>query len=130
MSQAGKSKSDMGQSKKAELKYDNKIVAFLDILGFKNLVANGNISIILNAMDIISRRLKMIENVPEVPIRRSQFSDSLILSSARTDEGVIHLVHFTSMLISELFLHGIWCRGGGLALGDMLHNGEWHLVRH
>ena len=107
----------------SQFSYEDRVVAFLDILGFKNLISNGSVSIILKAMGIVARRLALIEDVSNSAIRKSQFSDSIILSSQKSDDGIIHLVHFTSLLVSELFLNGIWCRGA-LATGSMLHDGD------
>jgi hypothetical protein len=53
----------------------------------------------------------------------SQFSDSVILSRRNDDDGLIYTVHFVSLLASELFLNGVWCRGA-IASGKMHHNGD------
>lgn len=103
--------------------YENRIVAFVDILGFKDLVVNRKVSIILKAMMIIRKRLNLIDGVAQSPINKSQFSDSIILSCPNDHNGTIHLLHFTSLLASEFFLNGVLCRGA-IASGEMLHNGD------
>jgi hypothetical protein len=108
---------------KAETAYENRVVAFIDILGFKNLVANGKVSTILDALGVIRKRLKLIEDVRQSPLKASQFSDSVILSAPNDDNGLVHTIHFVSLLASELFLKGIWCRGA-IASGNMHHEGN------
>lgn len=74
-------------------------------------------------MEIIRERVELISETKDSPLETSQFSDSLILSAPNNNHGVIHLIHFTSLLVSELFLHGIWCRGA-ITSGKMLHEGS------
>jgi hypothetical protein len=103
--------------------YEDRVVAFIDILGFKELVSKGKVSTILKAMEVIRKRVKLIENVTHSPLKTSQFSDSLILSALNDDDGVVHIIHFVSLLASELFLNGIWCRGA-IASGALHHDGS------
>jgi hypothetical protein len=103
--------------------YEDRAVAFIDILGFKNLVRDGRVSTILNAMEIMKRRIQEIEGVREAQVNISQFSDSLILSAPNNQDGLPYLVHFASLVASELFLNGIWCRGG-ITTGPMYHKGS------
>lgn len=103
--------------------YEDRAVAFIDILGFKNLVRDGRVSTILNAMEIIKRRIREIEGVREVKVDISQFSDCLILSAPNNKSGLPYLVHFASLVASELFLNGIWCRGG-ITTGQIYHKGS------
>ena len=110
----------MGKSSEG---YQHRVVAFVDILGFKSLVAKGKVSTILKAMEIIRERVRLIPDNIDSPLQTSQFSDSLILSAPNDGNGVIHLVHFVSLLTSELFLHGIWCRGA-ITSGKMHHEGS------
>lgn len=74
-------------------------------------------------MSIVQKRLQLIEGVPASPLNTSQFSDSLIVSAPYTDEGIVHAVHFSSLLASELFMNGIWCRGA-IVSGTMHHKGN------
>jgi len=110
----------MGKSSEG---YKDRIVAFVDILGFKNLVVKGKVSTILKSMEIIRERVALIPNTKDSPLETSQFSDSLILSAPNDANGVIHLVHFVSLLAAELFLDGIWCRGA-ITSGRMHHEGS------
>src|SRR5258705_10405392 len=103
--------------------YEKSVVAFLDILGFKELVTKGKLSVVLGAMEIIKKRIKLIDSFRDSPLKSSQFSDSLIISAPDNDDGVIHLVHFTSLLASQLCLSGIWTRGA-LTMGQMHHRGD------
>lgn len=103
--------------------YEDRVVAFIDILGFKNLVREGRVSTILDAMEIIKRRIYEIEGVRKAQVDISQFSDCLILSAPNDQDGLPHLIHFVSLIASELFLNGIWCRGG-ITTGQMYHKGS------
>ena len=103
--------------------YQDRAVAFIDILGFKNLVAQEKVSTILKAMEIIRSKVDLVSGTKGSPIETSQFSDSLILSAPNDGNGIIHLVHFAALLTSELFLHGIWCRGA-ITSGKMRHKGS------
>jgi hypothetical protein len=103
--------------------YEDRIVAFVDILGMKHLVASGKVPVILKAMQIIEQRLKLIDGVPKSPLQVSQFSDSIILSAPNDGNGMVHTVHFASLLASELFLQGVWCRGA-ITSGKMHHRGN------
>jgi hypothetical protein len=84
--------------------YQDRIVAFIDILGFRNLVANGEVATIYNAMEIIKKKIKFFKRVRESPLATSQFSDSVILSAPNDDKGLVYTVHFVSLLASELYL--------------------------
>ena len=103
--------------------YEDRVVVFIDILGFRNLVANAEVSIISQAMAIIKKRIRRIEDIRDSPLVISQFSDSVIVSTPNDDNGLVHTVHWVSLLASELFLKGIWCRGA-VTSGNMYHNGN------
>jgi hypothetical protein len=103
--------------------YEDRVIAFIDILGFRELVAKGKVLTILKAMEIIRKRVKLIENVAHSPLKTSQFSDTLILSAPSDSNGLVHIVHFVSLLASELFLNGIWCRGA-IASGALYDDGN------
>jgi hypothetical protein len=103
--------------------YEDRVVAFIDILGFRHLVARGKVREILKAMDIIRNRLVLIEGVRQASLKTIQFSDSIIFSASNDDDGIVHITHFVSLLASELFLNGIWCRGA-ITLGKMHHQGN------
>ena len=69
--------------------YQDRIVAFIDILGFRNLVANGEVATIYNAMEIIKKKIKFFKRVRDSPLATSQFSDSVILSAPNDDKGLV-----------------------------------------
>ena len=103
--------------------YEDRAVAFLDILGFEKLVNDGRVPTILSAMSIIDRRISEIEDAPRANVVISQFSDCLIFSAPNDRDGMPYLLYFTAILASELFLNGIWCRGG-IATGQLHHRGN------
>jgi hypothetical protein len=104
------------------ISYKSSLVAFIDILGFENLVRQGQVNTILRAMGIIRRRIGQVDGFPKPPSRHAMFSDSVVFSTELTDEGIEALVHNVAYLTAELFHNGILCRGA-IAKGDLYHQG-------
>jgi hypothetical protein len=113
--------------------YENRIVAFIDILGFKELV-NQSISIDstddshkideLNKVLISARRILDIDD-PEKGLYTSrmvtQFSDSMVLSYRVDEESslfniLINILHLVINLLADRIL----CRGG-ISYGKIIH---------
>ncbi len=94
-----------------QIKYETKIVAFLDVLGFKRIVINDDNSILERYYTIIKNQLQNLQNT-EGKIESFIVSDSIILIT-ETD-----ISNFTSLLIliakiqAVLGTQNIWLRGG------------------
>jgi hypothetical protein len=98
------------------------MVAYIDILGFGELVNSNKVGIILRAMKIIQRRLREIDGFPNSPLRHTMFSDTVVFSAELTDEGIVALIHNVAYLTATLFLKGIFCRGA-ITNGQLYHRG-------
>lgn len=117
-----------------EYSYERRIVCFIDILGFSNLVKNTvnngirgqsnlmNVCGALNKLDDF--RLTLSEKMKTKDVRTTQFSDSVVISFPWVEEdnsivaALLWIKHYQVFLIME---HGILLRGG-FAIGDIIHN--------
>jgi len=100
--------------------YQERVIAFIDILGFTELVRKDKVETILQAMRIIQRRLRNLEGIPNCPLQHTMFSDSVVFSAELTDDGILALVHNTAYLAAALFQKGIFCRGA-ITTGNLYH---------
>ncbi len=105
--------------------YEERIVLFLDILGFKGLIKDSIED--AEKFQKIRTLIRVIRNVFNITQRTkeraiTQFSDSLIVSFKITEKGeVAFLLAKTHELIKRLVLHEIVCRGG-IAKGQLIHD--------
>lgn len=109
--------------------YQNRYVAFLDILGFKQIVEQSakNESIlrdlisITTEIEIESEKLNGKEGaLGRVDI--IQFSDSIILSCNQDALSFSKLLHFIDVVTVKLLLYGVLLRGG-VSVGNLYHHG-------
>lgn len=117
--------------------YSNRYVAFLDILGFKNLIGLScgdappisvdEICAILDLPDpakeeqIILGRIGDISNSDH---QSTAFSDSILVTTDATEQGLIHILHHVAKIGFYLAKLGVLYRGGitrGLAYHDEQH---------
>ena len=111
------------KEKKSTTKYEERIVAFVDILGFSSMVSKSEINSdeyerIKHALDTIQLVKKRADNVVA---KVTTFSDSIVLSYPITGRDplfyiLIDLVH----LQLDLLQQGILVRGG-IAKGKVRH---------
>ncbi len=112
--------------------YENRILAFVDILGFKNMVQISASNIqeqirLMKAMDIIHSYKTFNDEGPDGGLRKygvqvTTFSDSAILSYPISfDGGLFHVLIDLIHLQMELALLGIFIRGG-VSIGAAYHN--------
>lgn len=105
--------------------YEKRILAFIDILGFENIVENTNTA--FSIIEIISKnkesKKEFIKEMSEDEIEVTWFSDSIVISAPLD----IYYVHFVLEIIKqmqqELIQHKVLIRGG-IEIGDCFHNGE------
>lgn len=114
--------------------YERRIVCFIDILGFSNIVkgtvtsgirgASGlrNICGALNMLDDF--RLTLSEAMKAKDVRTTQFSDSVVISFPWNEEdnsivsAIFWIKNYQVFLIMQ---HGVLLRGG-ITVGDIIHN--------
>ena len=114
--------------------YERRIVCFIDILGFSNLVKdtenNGfrghsnllNVCEALNKLDDL--RLTLSEKLKTKDVRTTQFSDSIVISFPWNEEynsivaAIFLIKNYQVFLIMQ---HGVLLRGG-ITIGDIIHN--------
>lgn len=120
------------QLKMSQIKnvYEERIVLFLDIMGFKELVKESSDNIetfnkIKTTVRIIRQTFKITKKTKERTI--TQFSDSIVVSFLISEKGeVAFLLAKTHQLIKRLILKDIICRGG-IAKGKLIHD-EFFLI--
>ncbi len=117
------------------MNYQDRVVCFLDILGFRGLVAatiNANGT---EAMDCIEHLIKAFEHInwlldidrPEERegIEITQFSDSVVISFLETEEsGVFHSLLKILWVQMGLGSMGILCRGA-VTRGKLVHTSKF-----
>jgi hypothetical protein len=109
--------------------YERRLILFLDLLGFREIVAEttddpaalGRLIAGLNAI----RRI--VEDGSVESERVTQFSDSLVVSYRINEtSGVFWLLHAMAMTVVELAGRGYLLRGA-VTIGDLLHD-DRHVV--
>jgi len=117
-------------------KYEDRYVAFIDILGFKELIASSvrgssevSTSMIFNALNIrhesiennffnLLDRKPPIEN--ELDFKVHSFSDCVVASCKATPLGLVLLLFFCWQISSDWLSKSFLSRGG-LARGNLIH---------
>ncbi|MDR0834323.1 MAG: hypothetical protein LBN93_09110 [Candidatus Symbiothrix sp.] len=120
--------------------YEDRIVLFLDILGFREVhVANtvnngkdceGNIASLYKSLDtmrsFLNGRLKQKDffEYRNPSLRVTQFSDSVVISFINDgNETLLKLIRTIQELMVRLIKDGILCRGA-IASGRLIHDGK------
>lgn len=119
-------------------KYEKRIVIFIDILGFSNLVKNTdldnlrkeenkekarkNLENLIAALIFINNEISKIKNSKIASIQLSQFSDSLVISILESSDDLILIFYYLkSLQINLLNNYKILIRGG-IVNGKIIHN--------
>lgn len=110
--------------------YKNKIVAFLDILGFESLIFSLSTQPELHkrinsALKVIkaTRDSSLLENTAQRNLEVNQFSDSIAISSEPTMDGFISVIWACGWLQADLLYSGILTRGG-ISIGPLVHEND------
>jgi hypothetical protein len=105
--------------------YEDRYLTFIDILGFREMVARmGRAPKFYN--EVLSHLSAMRKTLPPrnvkaaTDLRVQSFSDSIVLSSRPTPDGLWHLLFVVHDLANALLPRGIFIRGG-VARGRMHH---------
>lgn len=110
--------------------YENRIVAFIDILGFSNIVENTVIDPATQDDKVFALRETLIEinenanwlHVNNDSRKFIQFSDSIIISFLESDDVAFrNFLENVSRIIIKLFLKNKFLVRGGVCKGKLLH---------
>jgi hypothetical protein len=108
--------------------YEDRYVAFIDILGFREMVGRMRrapkfYEDVLSALSAMRRTLPPREEKAATDLRVQTFSDSIVLSTLPTPDGLWHLLFVVHDLTDALLPRGIFIRGG-VAKGRMHHEDD------
>lgn len=111
-------------------KYDKRFVAFLDILGFKDLITKTKdpliFKIVKNSLDYISNVREehyhgFYANFQAIDKEVSVFSDSIVISySQSVSGGLFYILMDLIYICIRLNQNGIFVRGG-ISFGELYH---------
>ena len=102
--------------------YVEKYVAFLDILGFSNLVeqADEDHALRKGLAEVLDIFQTTCGSNHTTGTRVTQFSDSLVISANRTELGLHALLNGCEWLAMNLIQYAVLLRGG-VAIGRVTH---------
>lgn len=108
-----------------ERDYRERFVAFMDVLGFSQLVRNADKhphqrEVILT---IIRSLRTTLAEVPPTSFQFTQFSDCIVISADRSRDGLLAVFSGCAALVTDLLQMGVLLRGG-IALGNLVHTSE------
>lgn len=108
--------------------YEDRYVAFIDILGFTKIVEKSVSSpeqakALVRILTKISDRTQPLDFDKAIgdDFRAQSFSDCIVLSARASLDGLEHLLFVVSQLALDLLTNGILTRGG-IAKGKMHHS--------
>jgi len=107
--------------------YPEKYVAFLDILGFSDLVerADEDPELRKGLAEVLHIFQTTCGSNPATGTRVTQFSDSLVITANRTEQGLYSILHGCEWLTMNLIQYAVLLRGG-VAVGRVSH--EAHIL--
>lgn len=117
---------DQGRPQSLTAPYTDRVVGFVDILGFADLVrrADRDANLRIQIIEALSRvRTTPSPGKADTDLRTQNFSDSLILSASDTPDGLWHLLLSIDALAWNLIQIGVLIRGG-VTVGGMIHDQE------
>jgi hypothetical protein len=106
--------------------YQERYVAFLDLLGFKAQVerAEENLEQRAKLRDILSLMRDTLCESPAVGMRFTYFSDCIVLSAQRTRAGLWEMFQSIDLLTFNLLQYDVFVRGG-LTAGIAHHSKDF-----
>jgi len=117
----------MGDSEKNHI-YSDRYVAFVDILGFSDIVRNSERSPHqARALVSVLERIRLrslggaVDDLFGVDFKVQSFSDTIVLSEKVTEAGLKYLLYAVADLTLDVLAQGILTRGG-IAKGQMYHS--------
>jgi hypothetical protein len=108
-----------------EIKYEDKIVAFIDVLGFSEIVYS-------NTTESINRYFELVSNEFQSVVVKNQFrliliSDSIVVSTKHTNNNLKILIRILWGLQARLLVHGILLRGA-ISFGNLFLNKSKNII--
>lgn len=100
-----------------KIKYKDNLVAFLDVIGFKSIVCNNDISLLEQYYNIIQNQLKDLK-ILKKEIDSFIVSDSIILITGTNIEDFISMLISIAKIQAILGTQNIWLRGG-ISIGKL-----------
>lgn len=106
--------------------YTEKYVAFIDMLGFSELVSDSVNNEVAYAavVDAIDRLRATACEIPSIDLVQTYFSDCIVLSSARTPDGLAGMLDAIRVVAENLVVVDVFVRGG-LAAGPIFHDAQF-----
>ena len=108
--------------------YSERYVAFVDILGFSEIVKKtdreenlARYDALLKILSEIGSRENNVEGLPGADLQFQSFSDSIVISCNRTMTGLLNLLASINDLALKLLASGLLMRGG-IATGRLHHD--------
>lgn len=98
-----------------EIRYENRVVLFLDILGFSNHIGESveNEQLLNSIYQAMNELLKYKDKFGKMPFREiTMFSDSIVISYPYKKSSLIRTLHEFRDIILILLQYGFICRGG------------------
>lgn len=111
--------------------YENRFVAFIDILGFKNIISStiNDIELQTHIYSIMNYNAKIqernygdtFENMNRFGVEVTVFSDSIVISYPETFAGSLFCLLMDCVFVcNDLLNQGIFIRGG-ITYGQLIH---------
>lgn len=111
------------------INYDKKYIAFIDVLGFTELVGNpadtNKLESYFDSLEEIFRVLEADKSKAE--LKMLSISDSVILMTPGSEDGLKTLLRAIQTLQSSLAQKDIWMRGG-LAFGSVFYDEQKRII--
>lgn len=105
--------------------YQDKYVAFIDMLGFSALVQESAAD--MSKLDEIAEAIDRLKNTaccnPATGLLFTYFSDCIVISSSRSPAGLADILSCIRMLAENLLVVDILIRGG-LTVGSIHHDSQ------
>jgi len=106
--------------------YTTRYVAFMDILGFKNIVVDSATTVkkaesLISVMEEIADRHDVYQTHDPDDFRAQSFSDCIVMSENASPAGLCHLLGVVAHASLTLLEDGIFVRGG-FAKGLLYHS--------
>lgn len=99
-----------------KIRYKEKIVIFLDVLGFSNLVYSEDNLVLEKYFDYVKSNLS--KHLNEKGFNFVIISDSIVISGEKNKENLSELIYIMSKIQYQLLLRGVLIRGG-LSFGNL-----------
>lgn len=106
-----------------EYKYTKRIIAFLDILGFKSIVQNPDFNMKFGIMFKMINEMNGL-NLPQMHLKGMEFtsiSDSIVISVPYKEKASLEKIVRTLFVLERLFIREELLLRGAIAIGDLYH---------